>query len=136
MDVALSPVGVGRIRLSDGAVLKLRILIVDVRESGFSPFGGVNFDVKVVGGVAVESLPEDIKKLVLDKPLAPPEPPKDGWELLDIVEQKPAETWDVVKSSKGEFIVKVVAEAVMSARNTMFKHHIMSLCTRFHGSTR
>jgi hypothetical protein len=48
--VAPSPVGVGRIKLSDGAVLKLKILIVDVRESGFSPFGGVNFDVKVIGG--------------------------------------------------------------------------------------
>jgi len=44
--VASSPVGVGWIKLSDGAVLKLKILIVDVRESGFSPFGGVNFDVK------------------------------------------------------------------------------------------
>jgi len=30
-----NPVGVGRIKLSDGAVLKLKILIVDVRESGF-----------------------------------------------------------------------------------------------------
>ena len=49
-----SSVGVGRVRLSDGAVLKLKILIVDVKEAGFSPFGGVSFDVKVVGGVAVE----------------------------------------------------------------------------------
>ena len=86
MDAAFSPVGVGRIRLSDGAVLKLKILIVDVRESGFSPFGGVNFDVKAVGGVAVESVPEDVKKLVANKPLAPSEPPRDGWEMLDIIE--------------------------------------------------
>ena len=70
MGVASSPVGGGWIRLSDGAVLKLKILIVDVRESGFSPFGGVNFDVKVVGGVAVESVPEEVKKLVANKPLA------------------------------------------------------------------
>jgi len=40
-----SPVGVGRIKLSDGATLKLKTLIVDVRGSGFSPFGGVSFDV-------------------------------------------------------------------------------------------
>ena len=121
MSVASSPVGVGWIRLSDGAVLKLKILIVDVRESGFSPFGGVNFDVKVVGGVAVESVPEEVKKLVENKPLAPSEPPKEGWELLGIVEQRPAEAWEVVKSSKGEFVVKVVAEAVMVARNTMYR---------------
>lgn len=121
MSVASSPVGVGRIRLSDGAILKLKILIVDVRESGFSPFGGVNFDVKVVGGVAVESVPEEVKKLVANKPLIPSELPTEGWELLGIVEREPAEAWEVVKSSKGEFVVKVVAEAVMVARNTMYR---------------
>jgi len=56
LDAASSPVGVGRIRLSDGTVLKLKILIVDVRESEFSPFGDVNFDAKIIGGVAVESI--------------------------------------------------------------------------------
>jgi hypothetical protein len=119
--VASSPVGVGRIKLSDGAVLKLKILVVDVRESGFSPFGGVNFDTKVIGGVAVESVPEEVKKLAADKPLAPPEPPKDGWELLDIVEQQPAEALEVVQSSRGEFVVRVVAEAVMASRNTLYR---------------
>jgi len=121
VDVTPSPVGVGRIKLSDGAVLKLKILVVDVRESGFSPFGGVNFDTKVIGGVAVESVPEEVKKLAADKPLAPPEPPKDGWELLDIVEQQPAEAWEVVQSSRGEFVVRVVAEAVMASRNTLYR---------------
>jgi hypothetical protein len=121
VSVASSPVGVGRIRLSDGAILKLKILIVDVRESGFSPFGGVNFDVKVVGGVAVESVPEEVKKLVANKPLIPSELPTEDWELLGIVEREPAEAWEVVKSSKGEFVVKVVAEAVMVARNTMYR---------------
>jgi hypothetical protein len=119
--VAPSPVGVGRIKLSDGAVLKLKILVVDVRESGFSPFGDVSFDVKVIGGVAVESVPEEVKKLTADKPLIPPEPPKDGWELLDIVEQQPAEAWEVVQSSRGEFVVRVVAEAVMASRNTLYR---------------
>jgi hypothetical protein len=116
-----NPTGVGRIKLSDGAVLKLKILIVDVRESGFSPFGGVNFDVKVVGGVAVESVPEEVRKLVTDKPLIPPEPPKEGWEIVDIVEQKPAEAWEVVQSSRGEFAVRVVAEGVMASRNTLYR---------------
>jgi len=121
MGAISSPTGVGRLRLSDGAVLNLKIMVVDVKESGFSPFGGVNFDVKAVGGIAVESVPEDVKKLVADKPLFPPEPPKEGWELLDILEQRPAEAVEIVKSSKGEFEVKVVAEAVMVARNTLYK---------------
>jgi len=78
MSAALSPVGVGWIRLSDGAVLKLKILIVDVKECGFSPFGGVNFDIKVVGGVAVESVPEEVGKLVADKPFSSPGAPEGG----------------------------------------------------------
>jgi hypothetical protein len=41
--------------------------------------------------------------------------------LLDIVEQKPAETLEVVQSSRGEFVVRVVAEAVMVARNTRYR---------------
>jgi len=70
------PVGIGRVKLSDGTIIKLKTLIVDVKEAGFSPFGGVNFDVKVIGGVATESVPDDVKELVKDKPLASPEPPK------------------------------------------------------------
>jgi len=30
----------------------------------------VNFDAKIIGGVAVESVPEEVKKLVANKPLA------------------------------------------------------------------
>ncbi len=76
---------VGLIRLADGSELKLRILVVDVREAGFSPFGGVNFDVKVVGGVSTLSVPEELRKAVDGKPLMPQEPPPDGWEIVDIV---------------------------------------------------
>jgi hypothetical protein len=50
MSSSSNPVGIGRIKVSDGTVLKFKILVVDVREAGFSPFDGVNFDVKVVGG--------------------------------------------------------------------------------------
>jgi len=34
------PVGIGRVKLSDGTIIKLKTLIVDVKEAGFSPFGG------------------------------------------------------------------------------------------------
>jgi hypothetical protein len=109
------------VRLSDGAVLKLKILIVDVKEAGFSPFGGVSFDVKVVGGVAVESLPDSVRGLVDGKPFAPPETPQEGWEILDVVEQQPAEALEVAGTSRGDFVVRVVAEAVMAARNVLYR---------------
>jgi len=114
-------VGTGRVKLSDNSVIKLKILIVDVKEVGFSPFGGVQFDVKVVGGISTEFVPEEVKKLVIDKPPAPSEPPVDGWEILDIVEQNPAVAEETIMSSKGEFVVKVVAEAVMASRNTLYR---------------
>jgi len=113
--------GTGFIKLSDGTILKLRILIVDVKEAGFSPFGGINFDVKTVGGVSTHNVPEELKKVVANKPLAPPELPKDGWEIIDIVEQKPAVAEEVINTSKGRYRVRVVAEAVMVSRNMKYK---------------
>jgi hypothetical protein len=111
----------GFIRLSDGSQLVLKIFIIDVKEAGFSPFGGVNFDVKVVGGISTLSVPEELKKTVSNKNLMPPEPPRDGWEMVDIIEQKPAEAEEVVTSSQGKFVVKVTAEAIMVARNLGYR---------------
>jgi hypothetical protein len=111
------PVGVCNIKPSDGTHLRLRILI-DVKEIGFSPFGGVNFCTNVTGGVYVSQTASESSS----KPLFPGlEPARDGWELLNIVEQKPAEAMEVVQSSRGEFVVRVVAEAVMVARNTHYR---------------
>jgi len=120
--VASSEAGTGYITLSDGTRLKLRILIVDVKEAGFSPFGGVNLDVKTVGGVSTVSVPDELKKAVVDKPLAPPEPPMDGWELVDIDRQEPAVAEAVADTSRGRFRVRVVAEAVMVSRNMRYKN--------------
>lgn len=113
----------GFITVSDGTILKLKVSIVDIKEikEAFSPFGGVIFDVKAVGGVSTHNVPEELKKAVADKPLAPPEPPRDGWEILEIKEQKPAVIEEVVNSSKGGFVVRVVSEAVMVARNMRYK---------------
>jgi hypothetical protein len=123
ISVSGQPFGVGSIKLSDGAVLRLRILIVDIKEMGFSPFGGISFNVNVIGGVSVESIPGSLRELVKDKPFFPsgPELPRDGWELLSIDDQKPAEALDVVQSSRGEFEVRVIAEAVMAARNALYR---------------
>jgi hypothetical protein len=113
----------GSITVSDGTILKLKVSIIDVREieGMFSPFGGVVFDVKAVGGVSVYRVPEELKKAVANKPVAPPEPPQDGWEILEIKEQKPAVVEEIVDSSKGKFMVRVVGEAVMVARNMNYK---------------
>jgi len=119
--LSTSQVKPGFIKLSDGSQLALKIFIIDVRETGFSPFGGVNFDVKVVGGVSTLSVPEELKKIVSNKNLMPPEPPRDGWEIIDIIEQKPAEAEEVITISQGKFVVKVVAEAVMVARNMEYR---------------
>ncbi|MCL7398609.1 MAG: hypothetical protein LZ170_00010 [Thaumarchaeota archaeon] len=115
--------GLGFITVSDGTILKLKVSIVDIREieGKFSPFGGVFFDVNAVGGVSAYNVPEELKKAVADKRLAPSEPPQDGWEILEIKEQKPAIVEEVVASSKGRFMVRVVGEAVMVARNMNYK---------------
>jgi hypothetical protein len=116
-----SSLGLGFITVSDGTVLKLKISIVDIKEVGFSPFGGINFDVKAIGGVSTHMVPEDLKKAVADKPTAPPEPPFDGWEIFDIKEQEPAMIEEVVETSKGKYQVRVVADAVMVSRNMKYK---------------
>lgn len=111
----------GLVRLSDGTVLKLRVFIVDIKEAGFSPYGGVNFDVSIVGGVSTQNVPEELKKAVASKPLAPPQLPTDGWEIVDIVEFRPAVVEENFKSSKGEFMIRVVAEPVMVSRNMNYR---------------
>jgi len=51
MSMSGQPFSVGSIKLSNGAVLRLRILIVDIKEMGFSPFGGISFNAsQVVSG--------------------------------------------------------------------------------------
>ena len=116
--------GLGFITVSDGTVLKLRISIIDIREIGFSPHGGINFDVKAMGGVSTHTIPEELKKMVVDKPIVPtypPEPPPDGWEILDIKKQEPATIGEIVDTSKGKYRVRVVADVVMVSRNAKYK---------------
>ena len=125
--------GLGHIKLSDGAVLKFKITIIDVKEIGWSPFGGIDFDVNAVGGVSTETVPDEIKKVALDKPVAPPEPPKDGWDLVDIIEQKSAFVEEVVDSSKERFRIRVEAEIVMVSRNLSYKTRSASLSIGFLG---
>ncbi|MEM2718919.1 MAG: hypothetical protein QXR84_08435 [Candidatus Bathyarchaeia archaeon] len=113
--------GDGLLKLCDNTVIRLRVFIIHIKEAGFSPFGGVNFDVKITGGISTQYVPEELKKAVASKPLAPPEPPSDGWEIMDIIEFKPAVTEEDFASSKGTFRIRVVAEPVMASRNMSYK---------------
>jgi len=111
----------GVVRLSDGAVLRLKVVIVDAREAGFSPYGGVNIFVKPIGGLSVKEIPENLRNEMRDKPIASGLEPRDGWEIIDIEEFEPATDEMMVKTSKGLFLVKVKAEPVMAARNMGYK---------------
>jgi hypothetical protein len=113
----------GVVKLSDGTILKLKIALIEARDIGFSPFGGVNIIVKPMGGIAVQEVPETIIKGMSGKPLAPvgPEPPKDGWKIVEITEYEPAQVEEEVKTSKGPFIVRVQAEPVMASANYSYR---------------
>jgi hypothetical protein len=112
----------GIIKLTDNTILKLKITIVDIKEIGFSPFGGVNLSVNSVGGIATYSVPEELRNAIVDKPSFPSgDLPHDGWEIVDIVEQEPAIEEEIIDTSKGKFRVRVVAEAVMAARNMNYR---------------
>ncbi|MGC8696253.1 MAG: hypothetical protein ACP5UD_07610 [Conexivisphaera sp.] len=116
----MSQVGIGRVKLSDGTELKLQIMIVDVKDAGFSPLGGVNFAVNAVGGIATSRVPEELRKAVEGRPLAV-QVPEDGWELVDIVEFEPAVVETVAEAKGGKFVVRVEAEPVMAARNLRYR---------------
>lgn len=119
----MSYAGTGSIKLADGSELRLRIMIVDIKETGFSPFGGVNLNVTPAVGVAVVKVPEELRKAVADKPILQLQHnlPQDGWEIIDIVEQEPAEAEEVVETSRGRYRVRVVVEAVMVSRNMKYR---------------
>jgi len=113
----------GRVELSDGSILKLKITIIDAREIGFSPFGGIDIAVKTTGGIAPIDVTQEIRNEVADKPIAPrsPKPPRDGWEIIDIIDYKPAYAEENIETSKGLFKVKVIAEPVMASRNVNYR---------------
>ena len=115
----------GIITLSDGTKLKLKITIIDIRESGFSPFGGINLITKTVGGIGVINIPQELLDEVSDKPLASStDPPRDGWEIIDIVEYSPAIIEETIDTSKGTYLVRVQAEPVMCSRNMNYKTNL------------
>lgn len=111
----------GTVKLSDGTTLKLRAIIIDIKETGSSPFGGVDFYVKVTAGISTREVPEEIRNAMASKPLAPPESPSNGWEIIDVVEYSPATVEEEYSSSIGKFLVRVVVEPVMASRNLNYR---------------
>jgi hypothetical protein len=112
----------GVVVVTDGSVLALRIVIVGVKNVGFSPFGGVNFAVKTAGGVATLFVPDELKEQVKNKPLSPPDrPPEDGWDLVEVERQEPAEEEVEVLVDDKSYRVSVTGEATMVSRNMNYR---------------
>lgn len=115
----------GLVKLADGSVIKTVINIIDARESGFSPFGGINIAVKTVGGVAIQKAAPAITKLIKNKPIfSESKPPKEGWEIVEIAESTPAYAETKINTTKGEYIVKVTAIPNMAARNLNYQSQL------------
>jgi len=116
----------GRIVLSDGAVLVSRVAIVDVKKAGdFPPFGGVNLTVKAVGGISLLEVPKELMDIVADKPVVPPDAlPSDGWEYVEIKEQKPAFEEVEAEIDNRKYWVYVEIEPLMSARNLKYRSSV------------
>ena len=113
----------GRINLADGTILKLMVNIIDVRENGFSPFGGVNLSIKQSGGTAAVKVPDELVQSVKDKPLySSANQPQDGWEMIEIAESTPAKAETKIQTTKGYFLVEIKSLATMVSRNMTFKN--------------
>lgn len=111
----------GSIKLADGSVLKLRAVVLSIKEAGFSPFGGVNLVVKPIAGVSAEYVPEELRRNVRNRPAIPPTPPQEGWEMIEVMEYRSAVDEQEYDTSKGRFRVRVEVEPLMIARNMMFR---------------
>lgn len=115
----------GTVKLADGTVLKLVVNILEARESGFSPLGGINILVKPIGGATVIKSPSEVMEKIKDKPFFPSgEQPKDGWELVDIIENQPATAEKTIETSKGPYLVKMIADPSMASRNLNYKNEL------------
>jgi len=53
--------------------------------------------------------------------LSPLQSLQKGWEILDIIEQQPAEVVENTSTSLGTFSIKVVSEVVMASCNIMYR---------------
>jgi len=59
---------------------------------------------------------------VREKPVVPPDKlPLDGWELIEIKEQEPAQEIVEVDVNNSTYVVEVVGEAVMVSRNMNYR---------------
>ncbi len=115
----------GVVVLADGSKLILRAVIVGVKYTGVSPFGGVNFTIKTAGGVSSLYVPAELKERIRDRPLfAPDKFPEEGWELVNIERQDPAvEEIEVIVREK-RYHIEVLATASMVSRNMNYKTDI------------
>lgn len=118
---------VGYLKLSDGAIIYIRVTITDLREGELKPTGpdfGIGFQI----GITVHETPEGLRERVRGKPL----PPADGshrrnldiWELVGITEKKPAREECVQRASDGRsYRIAVEIEPTIVARTLEYRDH-------------
>lgn len=112
----------GVVRLADGTGLRLKLAVFDVRDAGFSPFGGVWFVVYPAVGLVVDEVPEQVRKAVEDKPIYQGrQPPQEGWELVEVVHRESALQRLEVEARGRRYEVWVEVEPLMAARNMAYR---------------
>jgi hypothetical protein len=109
-------------KLEDGTTVVMKVILDSIKETGFSPFGGVYFSINITTKISFVP-PEELKEKVKDRPVYYPEqqPPTDGWEIVDVTWQRPAVIETTVSTSKGVFSLKIITEATMAARNMSYR---------------
>ena len=86
----------GEYKLSDGTTLKARAFLADIFQIGKNAIGP-QFALSTVAAFRF-IVPEKIRKQIMDKPIADRVDLNDpGWEHLDVVESKPAESMYVIE---------------------------------------
>jgi len=114
----------GYAKLSDGALLGLRVAIFDVKEFESLPTGP-RFLVGNVVQVSVLECPNEVKELVKSKPIGLPGDALrrlEIWELLDITESAPAtEECEYCAHDGRTYLIIVEVEPTIVARTLEYR---------------
>ena len=115
----------GYIKLSDATEIAMRVSIVDIEEGELKPVGP-DLRVGLQVSFVVKKVPEELKRLVRDKPL----PPSDGshlrdldkWEIVKILEKDNAVEECLYRARDGKaYKVSVEVEVTVVARTLEYR---------------
>jgi len=107
----------GEYRLSDGTTLKARVFLADLFQIGRDAVGP-QYALSTVAAFRF-IVPEKIRKQIVDKPAVDHVNPNDpGWEYLDVIESKPAESKYLIED---KYLLTLKLEIAGVARNTNYR---------------